>query len=88
MANIKVKAIDSFHLNGVGQIHAKQIISLPENVVKELVKAKLVLVAKSSKVIEAAPAKKAVAKSPENKMLKGAGENKKTARTKAKGKKA
>lgn len=88
MANIKVKAIDSFHLNGVGQIHAKQIISLPEAQVKELVKAKLVLVAKSSKVIEAVTtAKKAVAKSPENKMLKAAGENKKAPAAK-KGKKA
>ncbi len=73
MANIKVKAVDSFHLNGVGQIAAKQVISLPEAVVTELVKKKLVLVAKGSKVDASA---KSAGKAPENKMLKGAGENK------------
>lgn len=77
MANIKVKAVDSFHLNGIGVVSAKQVISLPEAVVAELVKKKLVLVAKGSKADPTAkPAKKNAGGAPENKMVKAAGENK------------
>lgn len=71
MAMIKVKAIDSFHLNGVGQISARQVIALPETVVKELVLKKLVLVQKGSSVDP-----KKVTRAPENKMKKAAPANK------------